>query len=375
MFGHSVTFGRTPLRGRPAQIPAYALTNLHLPNGTRPRQAAAVAVLIERAIREGQALIVHDARLTDEDIERIRAAADEHGRIGHIVEIRDASDAPDWHPYDPGAISHPDPRRFGSIHLHGFPERLEVNRHHGTAYSLMNAAGYFLAGSRSSAGETFSSSNVLAAALDERKQDEIVALFERDGMHAMSDTVELHRSLANSASANGHRHRTLINVIKDSVNSVDSVRCSVGDLNLQRVLDRKLICIIRTKPDSKAGTLVAADLYYSMQRYYISRLGSDSAAVHPGDLPWPQSTIVVGDTSGLRVRERDLEPHHLPITGLARHCRISLVMPTNTDEIPSVAAFEGGAANLCSLVDKPLGLHRLNWTLLSKSNSAFLKVA
>jgi hypothetical protein len=71
------------------------------------------------------------------------------------------------------------------------------------------------------------------------------------------------------------------------------------------------------------------------------------------------STIVIGDTSGLRVREEDREPHHLSVCRLARHCHITLAMPTETDALPAVVAFEG--AKVSTLAEKQLGLHRLNW--------------
>lgn len=378
MYDFKVPFGHTPVFGRPAKVSGHSLTGLHLPNSARPKQRAAVAALIERAIREGQALIVHDPRLTDDDIQRIRTLADEHGRTGHIVDIRDAADAPTWHPYDPGAISYPQPTRFSSIHLHRHPERLRSDRYRETAYALMDAAGFFLAGNRDSDGEAFSSADVLAAALDEHIHDKIIELSEREGMRHMAETVELHRLLVSSPTPRGHKHRTLLNAIRDSVESVGKARCSARGINFQHVLKRQLICIVRTKPGSEADTLVAADLYHSMQRYYMSNLGSDAPTHHPGSSAWPLSTIVIGDTSGLRVREEAREPHHLSVCGLARHCHITLAMPTETDELPAVVAFEG--AKVSTLAEKQLGLHRLNWQSFGlrkgiQNKSALLKVA
>lgn len=376
MYDFDVSFGQTPVFGHPAKVSGNSLAGgLHLPNAARPRQRAALSALIERAVREGQALIVHDPRLTDGDIERIRRLADEHGRTGHIVEIRDARDADDdWHPYDPGAISYPEPYRFSSVHLHVRPEPRSI-RERETICALMDAASFLLAGDRRSEGETFSSADILAAALDEHIQNQIIARSDFDGR----ETVARHRLFINSPSARGLMYHGLLNGIRDNVASLDEARCSARGANLQHVLQRKLICIVRTKPGSDADKLVAADLYHSMQRYYMGNLGHEAQGYFPHSHPWPLSTIVVGDTSGLRVREKDRAPHHLSICGLARHCHITLAMPTETDSLPAVVGYE--EAKVSTLSDRAFGLHRLDWWKFKPrrssfaSKSSFLKVA
>lgn len=368
----TISFGRTPIRGKEALVSVDALTNVHIPHIDWNRQKAVLPIMIEKAISDRQAIILHDHGLID--VRQVREWAMLHGRSADMVEIHEGLPVAGTMPYDPGSIAYHHPYRFNAVHLHGLRVGRSSDIPKGSAWAFMDAVCWHLTVGNDSIDEVFSSEHVMRASSDSFFQDCIIDAAERMGFPALATAVHRHRELFEGEGTDAEEHRKVLESISQSVSATGSVSITHGVRNLEEVLDRRLICIIRTRKGSAADLLVAGDLHLSCQRHYITRLGHNSMKSHAEvSRPWNPAMIVVDNSE--RICLKDDTPHHLTLTGLARHCGISLVMPTWDGAVPALTRFENAAAGLATIWPVSFGLHELKWTTMGKTKSRKLRIA